>query len=118
MLEETRLQQERRDWRSGVVLALSPDVEIQRYDIPERSYAVFNKVSGLVMEVDSSFEPLIRMLNGQYTTQQVVDRFVEDGQDPQVTGPVAAFSQRTMKQGANDLLRGLLHQGFLVERQG
>jgi radical SAM protein with 4Fe4S-binding SPASM domain len=114
--EETPLQQKRSDWQSGTVLTFSPDVEIQHYDIPKSSYSVLNKVSGLVMEVDSSFEPLIRMLKGQYTAQQVVDRFVDDGRDPQVKGPVAEFSQRTMKQGANDLLRGLLHQGFLVER--
>ena len=68
------------------------------------------------MEVDSSFQPLLNLLNGHHSAQQVVDRFVESSQNPQLQGPVVAFADRAMKQGANDLLSGLLSRGFLVER--
>ena len=73
-------------WQPEVVLALSPNVEIQRYDIPEESYAVYDKASGLEMEVGASFQPLLTMLNGQYSAQQVVDRFAQNGQNPQPRG--------------------------------
>ena len=68
------------------------------------------------MEVGASFRPLVTMLNGEYSAQQVVDRFAQNGQNPQSQGPVAAFAQRALKQGAQDLLMGLLRQGFLVAR--
>jgi radical SAM protein with 4Fe4S-binding SPASM domain len=103
-------------WQPGVVLALSPNVEIERYDIPEESYAVYDKTSGLEMEVGVSFQPLLTMLNGQYSAQQVVDRFAQNGQNLQPEGPLAVFAQLALKQAAQDLLLGLLHQGFLVVR--
>ena len=103
-------------WQPEMVLALSPNVEIQRYDIPEESYAVYDKASGLEMEVGASFQPLLSMLDGQYSAQQVVDRFAQNGQNPQPEGPVAALAQRALKQAAQDLLLGLLRQGFLVAR--
>jgi len=104
-------------WQPGVVLALSPNVEIQRYDIPQESYAVYDKVSGLEMEVGGSFQPLLTMLNGQYPAQEVVDRFVQNGQGPQPEGQVAAFANRALRQASQDLLLGLLQRGFLVARQ-
>ena len=56
------------------------------------------------------------MLNGQYSAQQVVDRFAQNDHDPQCHGPVAELTQRALKRGAQDLLLGLLRQGFLVAR--
>jgi MoaA/NifB/PqqE/SkfB family radical SAM enzyme len=103
-------------WQQGAVLALSPGVEIQQYDIPEVSYAVYNKALGVELEVDASFQPFLNSLNGQYSAQQVVDRFVEDAQGAQSANPLTEFTQRAMRQGAQDVLLGLLHQGFLVER--
>lgn len=103
-------------WQPEVVLAMSPYVEIQRYDIPEESYAVYNSASGLEMEVGASFKPLLTMLDGQHSAQQVVDLFSQNGQNPQPEGQVAAFAQRALKQAAQDLLLGLLYQGFLVAR--
>ena len=103
-------------WQPEAVLALSPNVEIQRYDIPAESYAVYDKASGLEMEVGASFQPLVTMLNGQYSAQQVVDRFAQNDHDPQFHGPVAELTQRALKRGAQDLLLGLLRQGFLVAR--
>jgi MoaA/NifB/PqqE/SkfB family radical SAM enzyme len=116
-LESMAAQQSGDEWQPGAVLALSQDVEIQQYDIPQKSYSVYNKASGLEMEVDASFQPLLNLLNGHHSAQQVVDRFVESSQNPQLQGPVVAFADRAMKQGANDLLLGLLRRGFLVERQ-
>jgi MoaA/NifB/PqqE/SkfB family radical SAM enzyme len=104
-------------WQPAAILAFSPNVEIQHYDLPEDSYAVFDKKSGLEMEVGASFQPLLNLLNGQHPAQEVVDRFVECGRKPQPEGPVAALAERALKQGAQELLTGLLHQGFLVERR-
>lgn len=102
-------------WRPGAVLGLSQDVAIERYDIPRESYVVYNKVSRLEMQVDASFQPLLALLNGQYTAPQVIERFVESGQLSIFEGPIAELSRKTMKEGANDFLLCLLHEGFLVE---
>ncbi|HUI41770.1 MAG TPA: radical SAM protein [Terriglobia bacterium] len=115
-LERPPAPAENDGWQPAAFLALSPDVEIQHYDLPEDSYAVFDKTSGLEMELDASFQPLIAMLNGQHPAQEVVDRFVECSRKPRPEGLVAAFAERALKQGAQELLVGLWHQGFLVER--
>jgi hypothetical protein len=101
-------------WQPEAVLTLSPDVEIQRYEIPEESYAVYKPASGLEMEVDASFQPLLALLDGKHSAQDVVDGFVQNGSSPEVDGPLAAFSRRALRQGAQDLLLSLQHQGFLV----
>ena len=103
-------------WKPSAVLALSPDVEIQHYDLPEDSWAIFDTRSGLEMEVGASFQPLLNLLNGQYSAQEVVDRFAGGGPRSQSDSLVAAFAEDALKQGAQDLLTGMLHQGFLVER--
>jgi radical SAM family protein/4Fe-4S single cluster protein len=104
-------------WKPAAILAFSPNVEIQHFDLPEDSYAVFDKASGVEMEVGASFQPLLGLLNGQYSAQEVVDRFVGDGWNSPLQGPVAALAERAMKQGAQELLTSLLHRGFLVERR-
>jgi MoaA/NifB/PqqE/SkfB family radical SAM enzyme len=103
-------------WRPGAVLALSPQVEIQHYDVPAESYAVLNTASGFELEVDASFQPLLNSLNGQYSAQQVIDRYVESAQGSAFQSPLASFTQEATRKGANELLLGLLHQGFVVER--
>lgn len=105
-------------WKSGRLLALSPDVELRRYEMPEASYAIYNKVSGVELEVDASFQPLLRSLNGQCSAREVVDRYIGDSaENPKIESALSAFTQGALQQGANELLLGLLHQGFLVERQ-
>jgi MoaA/NifB/PqqE/SkfB family radical SAM enzyme len=115
-VQDSRVCQAGDGWKPGAIVCLSEDVEIQHYDIPEESYVVYNKISHLEMEIDASFQSLLALLNGQYTAPQVVERFVESNQTPLVQGPIAELSHRTFKEGANNLLLGLLHEGFLVER--
>lgn len=54
-LEDGPKQASGDSWKPGLVLALSPDVEIRHYDMPESSCAIYNTVSGLELEVDASF---------------------------------------------------------------
>jgi len=116
-LETPPAQPQGDGWNPFAVLALSPDVEVQHYDLPEDSFAVFDKKSGLEMEVGASFQPLLNLLNGQYSAQEVVDRFAGCGPKPQSEGLVTAFAEGALKQGAQELLTGMLHQGFLVEQR-
>jgi MoaA/NifB/PqqE/SkfB family radical SAM enzyme len=104
-------------WQPGAILSLSPQVRVQHYDLPEDSYAVYEPASGLEMEVGASFRPLLNMLHGEYTGQDIVDRFAADGDHPDAGGPVAAFAQRALKKSAQELLLSLLHRGFLVARE-
>jgi len=115
-LEEARVQPQGEDWKPGTVLAFSPDVEITHYDIPVDSYVVHNKLSGLEMEVDASFQPLLTMLDGRYSAQELVERFVENGNSSQSQGVLADFVNKATKRCVTELLSGMLHRGFVVER--
>jgi hypothetical protein len=99
-------------WRPDAVLALSEDVEIERYDLPKRSYAVFNRRSGLEMEVDGSYEPLLELLNGRHSAQEIVVRFADGDRGPS-GGSIADFARRATKKAASDLLKSLIHEGFV-----
>lgn len=111
-------QQDGVGWQPGALVALSQDVAVQRYDIPKECYAVYQKGSGLEMEVDASLRPLLALLDGTHSAQQVVDDFVANAHDPHAQGPVAEYAHRALEQGAKELLMSLLHQGFVVARQG
>lgn len=105
-------------WNEGAVLALSPDVEIRSYDLPEASFAMCNKVSGMELEVDGSFEPLLLSLNGQYSAREVVNRYAGNpGQNGSVESGLEALTQGALRQGASELLQGMLQQGMVVERR-
>jgi MoaA/NifB/PqqE/SkfB family radical SAM enzyme len=116
-LEKEPAQPESDGWEPAAILTLSPNVEIQHFDLPEDSYAVFDKASGVEMEVGASFQPLLSLLNGRYSAEEVVDRFVGSGPESQIQGLVGVFAEKAMKQGAQELLTSLLHRGFLVEQQ-
>jgi MoaA/NifB/PqqE/SkfB family radical SAM enzyme len=105
-------------WKEGTVLALSPDVRIRHYDMPQESYAIYSKVRGLEMEVDASFQPLLSALNGSSTAREAADLYACGASgDAKGGSGIAALTQRALRQGANELLHGMLQQGFLVERQ-
>jgi MoaA/NifB/PqqE/SkfB family radical SAM enzyme len=95
------------------VLVLSSDIEIQKFDMPAESYSVFNKVTGAELEVDASFQPLLDSLRGQYSAQEVVDRYVDSSL---LDSPLAPFAQEAMRKGSTELLFGLMQQGFVVQR--
>ena len=103
-------------WQREAVLALSPEVKIQRYDVPAETYSVLNQASGCELEVDAMFQPLLNSLNGHYSAPQVIDRYVESTRNSNFQSPLQAFTEETTRQGANELLLGLLHQGFVVQR--
>jgi len=49
--------------------------------------------------------------------REVVDQYIGDSvQNSKIETTLGAFTQSALQQGANELLLGLLHQGFLVER--
>ncbi len=104
-------------WKQGTVLALSPDVLVRRYDMPEESFAVTNQVTGMELEVDASFEPLLRCLNGRYSPREVVDRYVGNSATQDANGNgLQALTQAALRRGAIDLLRNMLQQELIVER--
>ncbi len=104
-------------WKQGSVLALSPDVLVRRYDIPEESFAFTNQVSGMELEVDSSFEPLLRWLDGRRSPREVVDCYVADSAPPGAAGiGLQVLTQTALRRSANELLHNMLKQEFLVER--
>ncbi len=117
-VEDQAAQPSAGEWQPATVLALSPDVEIQRFDLPAESYSVFNKASGAELEVDASFQPLLQALDGQHSASEVVDRYVDSTRSSDFQSPLTSFTDGAMKEGANQLLLGLRQQGFVVERPG
>lgn len=86
--------------------------------MPEVSYAIYNKVSGMELEVDASFQQPLRSLNGQQSAEEVVDQYVSEGaENTNRDSPITAFTQDTLQRGANELLLGLLDRGFVVAQQ-
>jgi MoaA/NifB/PqqE/SkfB family radical SAM enzyme len=117
-LEEQKAQSSGDGWKEGAVLALAPDVQISHYDMPQESYAISSKARRLEMEVDASFEPFLRALDGRCSAREVVDRYVGGNCADAMDGSgFEALAQGALRQGANELLLGMLHQGFLVECQ-
>ncbi len=102
-------------WKPRALLDWSPDVRIRRYDMPKASCEIFNKLSG--MEVDASFQPLLDALNGQHSASEIVDRYIGSLHNAKINSDLEAITQTVMRQSANELLLGMLHQGFLVERE-
>ncbi len=98
------------------LLAISPEVDIQRYDLPEESYAVYHKPSRIEMEVDASFRPLLDLLDGHHSADEVIDRFVETRSYPGVDESLAQFTRKAMRAAARELLQRLCHQGFIESR--
>ncbi len=103
-------------WQSAAVLALSPEVEIQRFEVPAESYCILNKASGAELEVDASFQPLLNSLDGKHSAREVVDEYVASMQSADFQSPLTSFTQEAAKAGAHELLLGMLRQGFVVER--
>jgi MoaA/NifB/PqqE/SkfB family radical SAM enzyme len=103
-------------WKEGALLAWAPEVRVRRYDMPKTSYQIYNKLSGMEMMVDASFQPLLDALHGQHSAPEVVDQYVGVSH-AKVDSALEALTQGALRQSANDLLLGMLHQGFLVEQQ-
>jgi hypothetical protein len=104
-------------WREGMFLGLSEDVIIRRYDMPDESFAIFNETSGLELELDASFQPLLGYLDGRYTAREIVNQYVGSG--GQASGLETGFEELThsaLRHGTNELLQDMLQHGFLVER--
>jgi len=103
-------------WKPGALLAWSPDVRLRRYDMPKASFEISHKPCGMEMEVDTSFQPLLDALNGQHSVSEVIDRYVGSLCNSKINSELEALTQSAMRQSANELLLGMLHKGFLVER--
>lgn len=113
-LERPPAPAEGEDWKPRQFLALAGSVRILRYTVPQESYGIYDETSGLELEVDASLRSLLDLLDGRYTAQEVIDRFV-DGESGPDESPVTALANRAMRQAANALLWRMLHTGFLEE---
>jgi MoaA/NifB/PqqE/SkfB family radical SAM enzyme len=103
-------------WDPEAVLALSNGVAIRRYDIPKESYVLCRAASSIEVEADGSFGPLWPLLDGTHSVQDIVSRFLSAGDRGRHQSPLGTFVQEVAKEGLQDLLHGLLRQGFLVQR--
>jgi MoaA/NifB/PqqE/SkfB family radical SAM enzyme len=101
----------------GKTLALSPSAVIARYDVPRPSYVLTSRKTGFQMELDRSFGALWPLLDGRFSSQEIVDRFVDEEADWSESGLPASFMRNTMKQGVRDLLSGWLKQEILVSSE-
>jgi MoaA/NifB/PqqE/SkfB family radical SAM enzyme len=105
-------------WKEGTVLALAPDVEIRFYDMPEESFAILSKTSGMELELEASHKSLLQSLNGQCSAREIVERYVQDGaRESCGMSELAALTDGALRQGANELLHGMVQQGLVVEQQ-
>jgi MoaA/NifB/PqqE/SkfB family radical SAM enzyme len=99
-------------------LALAGDVEIHHYDIPTPTLNVFDRSTGLELEMDASHEPLLALLDGGHSAEEVVERYLAGNGGSGHTGPIAALAAREMKTAAHALLQRMQDAGFVEERKG
>ena len=101
-------------WRDDAVFALSPDVEVRRYDLPTESIALRRKGTCAETEVNGSLPGLLRLLDGTRPAGLVIDCFAENcGSGPE--GPIGEFAARETRQAARTLLMELQRQGFITD---
>jgi MoaA/NifB/PqqE/SkfB family radical SAM enzyme len=104
-------------WKDGTVLAMPEDVVIRRYDMPEETFAIFNKASGLELEVEACFQPLLSCLDGRYSAPEVIDKYVGNGGHSAASSSgFEMLTQSALRRSTNELLQGMVQQGFLIER--
>ncbi|MEJ2330416.1 MAG: radical SAM protein [Gammaproteobacteria bacterium] len=102
----------------GAVVALAEDVDVQRYDIPSECYVLVRRASGLEIELQNSvFERLVALLDGEHTVRDIRANCFSSG-NGQTDRETAAdnFARQIELESADQLLAGLMRQGFLVER--
>jgi len=102
-------------WKEGAVLSLSPDVFVRRFDMPEVTFALTNRVTGMELEVDGSFAPLVGSIDGHHSPGEIVDRYL-GASSPPAQNSLQAMTQAALRRGANELLHNMLAQELIVER--
>lgn len=97
-------------------LALADEVEIHRYDIPCSTLTIFDRSTGLELEMHASHEPLLALLDGGYSAEQIVERYVAGNGGSGYAGPLAALAEREMRTAAHALLQRMQDAGFVEQR--
>jgi MoaA/NifB/PqqE/SkfB family radical SAM enzyme len=116
-LEEAARSARANQVRPEAVLSLAPGVELCTYDLPERSYCLRDRASGTELEVDSSFRTLVESIDGQHTVEEVIGRYVSNGDGTEkVESALAQLTRNTLHQGALEVLGGLMEEGLIVDR--
>ncbi len=92
-------------------LALADDVTLAHYDLPEPTYLLHNKSTGVDFEVLTNLYPLLPLLDGHHTTPELVQAFTG------ISGPgsLQTFMGGVAAESLPQILAGLVQQGFLKQ---
>lgn len=104
------------NWQPGMTLGLAEEVEILHYDVPFGSFVLRHRDSQVDVEVNDSFEPLWPLLDGRRRPSQVIEEFISNSAGDGGHTLSDQFVREVMEESLNDLLLGLLQQGFLVQQ--
>ena len=98
------------------ILALSSDVKIAEYTLPDECYVLTQAASGVEIEIEkATFEPILPLLDGKHTVDEVRDRLLHADEDNQEHDAASEFILRVKGESVDGLLTGLLRRGFLVQ---
>jgi len=101
-------------YRDDVRFALSPELEVRRYDLPAESVALRRRGTREEIELDGPLQKLLPVLDGRHLGSELVDRLAGD-ELQESDGPVAEFAKRASRQAARGLLAELQRQGVITE---
>ncbi len=105
-------------WDPDAILSLHPRAEIHTSDLPKPSCTIIRRDSAIQMDLPGAFMKILPLLNSGYPAQKMLDRLLESLQEEDIEGPIANFAKSAMREGARELLREMVQQGFAIERCG
>jgi len=91
-------------------------VTINRYDIPYKTYVLKNTVTNTEIEINESLRNFIERFDGQKTIREALDMFPLMENLSNQPNPIDTFERTVMRENINNLMIGLLKQGFFTSR--
>jgi sulfatase maturation enzyme AslB (radical SAM superfamily) len=97
----------------GAVLGLAEGAQVKRYARPHDCFILTHRQGGVEVEVDGTvFAAVEPLLNGRLTLGQIREVCLSQGPSADAS-PLDAFVHQERVRGIEDLLVGLVRQGFL-----
>jgi len=99
-----------------IPISLAQTVTINRYDIPYKTYVLKNTVTNTEIEINESLRNFIERFDGQKTIREALDMFPLMENLSNQPNPIDTFERTVMRENINNLMIGLLKQGFFTSR--
>jgi hypothetical protein len=94
-------------------LSLAPEVQVRHYDLPEKVTSLYNKNTGVEMEIDASLLALFEHLDGLHSSAGIVNAYLRSTVG-EGSGSLHEMLTDTARKGARELLSNLIAEKFVA----